>query len=168
MFQKGDYIIYRNTGVCQVSEIGIPENFPITEGKLYYFLVPMRGSGTIYIPTDSPVFMRAVITPEQADTLILSIPSLPELPPQYKDQKALVGAYKALVQTHDCTTLLQLIKSIRKKDSELTQKGKHLGKIDIQYKKQAEQMLCEEFSIALSIPLDEIPTYIQKRVEITA
>ena len=34
--------------------------------------------------------------------------------------------------------------------------------------KQAEQMLCEEFSIALSIPLDEIPTYIQKRVEITA
>ena len=68
MFQKGDYIIYRNTGVCQVSEIGVPENFPITEGKLYYFLVPMRGSGTIYIPTDSPVFMRAVITPEQADT----------------------------------------------------------------------------------------------------
>ena len=64
--------------------------------------------------------------------------------------------------------MLQLIKSIRKKDSELTQKGKHLGKIDIQYKKQAEQMLCEELSIALRIPLDEIPEYIQKRVQIIA
>ncbi len=168
MFQKGEYIIYRNTGVCQVAEIGVPENFPITEGTLYYFLVPIRGSGTIYIPINSPVFMRPVLTREEADTLISSIPLLPELPTQYKDQKALVGTYKALVQTHDCSTLLQLIKSIRKKDSELTQKGKHLGKIDIQYRKQAEEMLCEEFSIALSIPFEEIPSYIQQKVDAIA
>ena len=164
MFQKGDYIIYRNTGVCQVAEIGVPENFPITEGTLYYFLVPMRGSGTIYIPVDSSVFMRPVITREQAVTLISSIPQLPEVPTQYKDQKALVESYKSMVQTHDCTTLLQLIMSIHRKGSELTEKGKSLGKIDTQYKKQAEEMLHEELSIVLDIPYEEIPSYIRSQL----
>ena len=168
MFQKGDYIIYRNTGVCQVAEIGVPENFPITEGTLYYFLVPIRGAGTIYIPVNSPVFMRPVITREQADTLIASIPHLSGLPCQYKDQKALVETYKSLVQTHDCMTLLQLIKSIQNKELELTQKGKTLGKIDMQYKKQAKEMLREELSIVLNIPYEDIPIYIQQHVEITA
>lgn len=168
MFQKGDYIIYRNTGVCQVEEIGVPENFPITEGTLYYFLVPMRGSGTIYIPINSPVFMRPVITREQADTLISSISQLPELPCQYKDQKALVETYKSLVQTHDCSTLLQLIKSIHKKGLELTERGKSLGKIDMQYKKIAEEMLHEELSIVLKIPYEEIPGYIRQCIEVTA
>ena len=165
MFQKGDYIIYRNTGVCQVAEIGVPENFPITEGTLYYFLVPMRGSGTIYIPVNSPVFMRPVITKEQAVSLISSIPELPQISIQYKDQKSLVESYKALVQTHDCSTLLQLIMCIHKKGSELTEKGKTLGKIDMQYKKQAEEMLHEELSIVLNIPFEEVPSYVRQQVE---
>lgn len=167
MFQKGDYIIYRNTGVCQVAEIGVPESFPATDnGPLYYFLVPMRGSGTIYIPVDSTVFMRPVITKEQADALISSIPQLPQLPTQYKDQKALIESYKSLVQTHDCSTLLQLIMCIHRKGSELTEKGKSLGKIDLQYKKQAEEMLHEELSIALGIPYEDIPAYIRQQVTI--
>lgn len=168
MFQKGDYIIYRNTGVCQVAEIGVPENFPITENTLYYFLVPMRGSGTIYIPVNSSVFMRPVITKEQANTLIASIPKLPVLPTQYKDQKALVEAYKSLVQTHDCSVLLQLIMSIHQKGTELTEKGKTLGKIDMQYKKQAEEMLHEELSVVLDIPYEDIPTYIRQQIEVIA
>lgn len=51
MFQKGDYIVYRNTGVCKVAEIGIPEDFPATAQDVqYYHLAPVRGSGLIYIP----------------------------------------------------------------------------------------------------------------------
>ncbi len=164
MFQKGDYIIYRNTGVCQVAEIGVPDHIPTTEGTLYYFLVPMRGSGTIYIPTDSPVYMRPVITQEQAATLISSIPERSPMPIQCKDQKALVQSYKSMVQTHDCDTLLQLIMSVRRKGSELTEKGKTLGKIDMQYKKQAEEMLHEELSIVLNVPYEEIPSYIRQQL----
>ena len=48
MFQIGDYIIYRNTGVCQVVQIGIPENFSILDSDVqYYFLEPLHGSGTV-------------------------------------------------------------------------------------------------------------------------
>lgn len=76
MFQKGDYIVYRNTGVCHVADISTRENFAVdgTE-QLYYHLVPVHGAGTIYIPVDSPVFMRPVISKEQAHALIASIPA---------------------------------------------------------------------------------------------
>ena len=58
--------------------------------------------------------------------------------------------------------------SIHRKGSELTEKGKSLGKIDTQYKKQAEEMLHEELSIVLDIPYEEIPSYIRSQLETIA
>lgn len=169
MFQIGDYIIYRNTGVCQVVQIGIPENFSILDSDVqYYFLEPLHGSGIIYIPVNSTVFMRPVISKEQAMELIASIPTIPEQPDYSKDQKALHEHYKTLLQSHDCTALIQLIKNIHKKSAVLTAKGKNAGKTDLQYKEQAETLLHEELSIALGIPVEEVPAYIRSQIENTS
>ena len=165
MFQEGDYIVYRNTGVCRVEKIGIPEDFPAAAQDVqYYHLAPVRGSGIIYIPVDSKVFMRAIISKEEAINLIASIPSVEEHPDYSKDQKSLAEHYKALLQTHDCSALVQLIKNIYCKNRELNEKGKTTGKTDQQYMKQAETLLHEELSIALGIPFDEIPAYIRKQI----
>ena len=166
MFQEGDYIVYRNTGVCRVEKIGIPEEFPAAaQDVLYYHLAPVRGSGIIYIPVDSKVFMRAIISKEEAMHLIASIPSVEETPDYSKDQKALAEHYKCMLQTHDCAALIQLIKNIHRKSQELEARGKTPGKTDVQYKKQAEIFLHEELSVVLGIPFEEIPSYIRKQVE---
>lgn len=169
MYQKGDYIVYRSTGVCRVEEVGIPTDFPAAvQGVQYYQLSPVRGAGTIYIPVDSKVFMRPVISREQALELIASIPSIEERPNYSKDQKALTAHYKALLQTHDCITLVQLIKDINKKARVLSEKGKSAGKTDTQYRKQAEELLREELSIALGIPLAEVSDYIKAQLNAPA
>lgn len=169
MFQEGEYIIYRNTGVCKVAKIDVPDDFPAAASNvLYYHLAPIHGSGIIYIPVDSKVFMRPVITKEQAMELISTIPSIKEFPDYCKDQRALAEHYKAQLQTHDCTVLIQLIKNIHCKNQELNARGKTVGKTDIQYMKQAENFLHEELSIALDIPFDEVPTYIRKQIEIVS
>ena len=63
MFQKGDYIIYGNTGVCQVKDICIPDGISSdSNDKLYYRLAPVYGSGTIYIPVDTSIYMRPVLS----------------------------------------------------------------------------------------------------------
>lgn len=166
MFQEGDYIVYRNTGVCRVEKIGIPEDFPAAaQDALYYHLAPVRGSGIIYIPVDSKVFMRAIISEEEARNLIASIPSVEENPNYSKDQKALAEHYKSMLQTHDCVALLQLVKDIYRKNRELNEKGKTAGKTDMQYMKQAETLLHEELSVALGIPFEEMTAYIRKQVE---
>ena len=166
MFQEGDYIVYRNTGVCRIEKIGVPESFSSTDQEsLYYHLAPVRGSGLIYIPVNSNVFMRAIITKEEALRLIDSIPSVEEHPDYTKDQKTLVAHYKTLIQTHDCATLIQLIKNIRRKTKELSERGKPLGKTDQQYMKQAETFLHEELSVALDIPFEHVPAYIRQQIE---
>lgn len=166
MYQKGDYIVYRSTGVCRVDGIGFPADFPAAaQGVQYYYLTPVRGAGTIYIPVDSKVFMRPVISRAQALELIASIPSIEEKPNFSKDQKALSEHYKSLLQTHDCATLVQLIKNINKKASVLSEKGKTAGKTDLQYRKQAEELLREELSVALGIPLADVSDYIKKQLK---
>lgn len=166
MFQKGDYIVYRNTGVCKVAEIGIPEDFPATAQDVqYYHLAPVRGSGLIYIPVNSTVFMRPVISRQQALELIASIPSIEEKPNYSKDQKALSESYKSLLQAHNCTALVQLIKNVHTKKRVLSEKGKSAGKTDLQYMKQAEELLHEELSIALGIPFEEVPAYIRQKIK---
>ena len=166
MFQEGDYIVYRNTGVCRVEKIGIPEGFPAgAEDVQYYHLTPVYGSGTIYIPVTSNVFMRAIITKEEALSLIASIPSIEENPDYSKDYKTLADHYQALLDTHDCYALVQLIKNIYCKNQELLEKGKGSKKTDQHYRKQAETLLHEELSVALNIPLDEVPAFIQKQLE---
>lgn len=166
MFQKGDYIVYRNTGVCKVEEIGTLADAPAAvQDRLYYHLAPVHGSGLIYIPVDSPVFMRPVITKEQAQDLIAAIPLIEEKPNYSRDQKVLNEQYRALLNEHDCTALVQLIKDIRKKNRVLIARGKSAGKTDMQYMKQAETLLHQELSIALDIPYDDVASYIKNQLK---
>ena len=77
MYQAGEFIVYGTNSVCRVESIGKPP-FETEEDKLYYTLVPVTGTETIYIPTDSPVFTRPVISREKAEELINSIPDIEE------------------------------------------------------------------------------------------
>ena len=77
MYQAGEFIVYGTNSVCRVESIGKPP-FETEEDTLYYTLVPVTGTETIYIPTDSPVFTRPVISREKAEELINSIPDIEE------------------------------------------------------------------------------------------
>jgi len=90
VFQKGDYVVYRNTGVYKVEEIGTLKDAPAAmQDRLYYHLAPVHGSSLIHIPVDSPIFMLPVITKEQAQDLITAIPSIEEKPNYSRNQKVL-------------------------------------------------------------------------------
>ena len=71
MFQPGEKIVYGTTGVCIVQEVTPRDDLPGTApGTLYYALEPLSGSGVIYLPVDAPVFMRPVITRQEAEALL--------------------------------------------------------------------------------------------------
>ena len=74
MYQVGEFIVYGTSGVCEVTAVGQPDF--AEEGQRYYTLTPLRGTETIYVPVDSPVFMRPVITRAQAEALVAAIPSV--------------------------------------------------------------------------------------------
>lgn len=75
MYQAGEFIVYGTSGVCKVEAVG-KSPFEGEEDKLYYTLTPVAGTETIYLPVDSPVYTRPVITRAQAERLIAAIPSI--------------------------------------------------------------------------------------------
>lgn len=166
MFEKGSLLIYDSIGVCRVEEVGITTGIPVSDKtKQYYKLAPVFGSGTIYIPVDTKVFMRPVITKEAAEELLQKIPEIREDICDTHNQKVLEDHYKASLRSHECEDLIQLIKTVYLKKQNLEKTGKKTGKTDQQYMKRAKGLLHEELSIALELSVEDVEEYITRAVE---
>ena len=78
MFQKDDYVIYGNNGVCTVKDIG-PLDIPgVPKERIYYTLVPYYNKDSqIFTPVDShKVVMRTLIGEAEIMQLIEEISSI--------------------------------------------------------------------------------------------
>lgn len=166
MFQKGEYVIYGSSGICRIEGIGVPHGTPMSHsGKAYYTMTPMFGSGTIYAPVDTGVFMRPILTRGQAEQLIAQIPSIQAADFAGQDVRAMGERYKGYLGTHRCEDLVRLVKTVYQKGVALQENGKKLTKTEREYGKQAEELLHREVSIALGIPYEDVLGYITQRVE---
>lgn len=166
MFQKGEYIIYGNTGVCHVEDVCKRSDLPPEErNTLFYRLSPVHSSVTIYIPVESPIFMRPVITREAALALIARIPEIETDGFQAADPKQQAAHYKDSFKTHDCEDLIQLIKTVYLKNRALTDRGRRPAKTDTQYMQQAEALLHTELGIALGMPTEAVSDFIAQSMQ---
>ena len=168
MYQTGDLLIYGSTGVCRVLSIDRRQDYVdgIKQDKLYYRLKPLHQGGVIYTPVDnSKVVMRPVISREEAEALIDTIPTLQPMVCKAPTTQALTQLYQANLRQHSCRSLLQLTMSIHAKQAQAEAQKRRLGMVDERFMKQAEQLLYGELSVALDIPYDEVQPYIASRME---
>ena len=168
MYQTGDLLIYGSTGVCRVLSIDRRQDYVdgIKQDKLYYQLKPLHQGGVIYTPVDnSKVVMRPVISREEAEALIDTIPPLQPMVCKAPTTQALTQLYQANLRQHSCRSLLQLTMSIHAKQAQAEAQKRRLGMVDERFMKQAEQLLYGELSAALDIPYDEVQPYIASRME---
>lgn len=162
MFQPGDKIIYSSSGVCSVEEVAVPPFAGKNEkDRLYYKLRPVGSSETIYAPVDSPVFMRPIMTREEAEALVARIPSIGEETCSSRSIVMLRQQYEAILKDHSCEGYVALVKGIYMKGHS----GKKLGQTDQRYMKRAEDMLYGELAAALDISPEDVPEYIKKTIE---
>ncbi|MCD8355581.1 MAG: CarD family transcriptional regulator [Clostridia bacterium] len=164
MYQVGDFVMYGNTGVCRVEEIGHPDAVS-DQDTLYYKLSPVYDTEVIYTPVDTKAFMRPVMSKVDAEELIDRIPSIPDNVCDNRDMKMLSEKYRACLNTHENDDLIRLIKSVYMKNQRSIKAGRHMGQTDQQYMKRAEKMLYGELAIALSMEYDQIQPYIKRRVD---
>lgn len=165
MYKIGDLIIYGSHGVCKVEAVDTPDIFGIDKNRLYYTLCPLYNNGKIFTPIDTTVFMRPVITNAEAQHLISHIPSIRENINDTYNIKLMEGYYKESLQTHNCSDLVKLIKTIYAKEKIVVGQGKKLGQIDIRFMRKAEDLLYGEFAAALDIPKESVKSYIEEKVK---
>ena len=160
MFSVGDKIVYGENGVCTVEKIE-PLNQPgPNKGALYYHLSPLIGSGTYFAPVDSGVYMRQVISREEADALI---DSMPEIEPAICNDNRFnhVDAfYKELFRQHSNEALVAIVKGLR---CRMAQRKSRSSRAEATLKR-ARDMLHGELSVALDIDLDQVEDYINDRI----
>lgn len=165
MYKIGEYIIYGNDGVCKVEDVGVLNISGINKKRVYYTLKPLYENGKIFTPIDTSVFMRSLITYEEVQQLIESIPYIKEKKCNEKNSRLLQIYYKNLLQTHECSDLLTLIEGVYEKKDNAIKKGKKLGQIDNRFMKVAEGLIKDEFSVVLGIPREEVKNYIKEKIK---
>ena len=52
MFQKGEYVVYGNLGVCRVNDLVTRQFEGLDAAHPYYVLEPVYQGGTLYAPAD--------------------------------------------------------------------------------------------------------------------
>ena len=161
MFEAGQLVIYGNAGVCNIREI---RQNP-ADNRSYYVLDPLYQSCTISVPVDSKVFIRPIMTCAEANALIDRIPDIPAEPCQNRSVQQLTEHYRLSLESHDCSELLRLTKSIYLKKQNAAQQNRKLGSVDERFMKRAEELLFGELAAALSIPLEKVTEYIGIRLE---
>ena len=165
MYQVGDYVVYGGSGVCQVMGVGTPASSACDRHRAYYTLRPLAGTETIYVPVDTRVSMRPVLTRQEADALILQLPAFSECPVDTKNPQLRSHAYQESFHANDSAELARLLKTIHHKDSDARKAGRQPGKVDERFRKRAEELLYGELSIALGIPQDSVPQYIHQKLK---
>lgn len=168
MYEIGERIIYGSNGVCSIEGIQMLEVPHSDEKKAYYVIKPMYQDCTIAVPVDTKMFMRPIITQQEALCLIDSIPQM-EAEPYYNSAlRQLQEHYENKMSSHSCRDLIELALSLRKKKAHMMELKKKFGAIDERYLKRAEDLLFGEFSVVLEIPKTEVRQYISNRVRRTA
>jgi CarD family transcriptional regulator len=155
MYEKGDLIYYGNTGVYCVEDIGpLGHIRGCDPNKKYYKLTSIRRGEVTYVPVDTGVFMRPVLTQGEAETLLGQVHDIAERCCDSREPRVLRAYYQEMLDAHCGVELFRLIKSVNAKGRKLAAQGKRLGKTDQDYKKRAEHLLGEELAAALAVPLD--------------
>lgn len=157
MFEIGDKIVFGTDGVCVVDAVGSIEMEGISKEKVYYTLTPLGkvGNNHIFAPVESKrVVMRKIISLDEAKALLARIKEIEPL--EVPDERKREETYKAVLQSCDCTKMVQLLKEIHERKIARTAAGKKLPSVDERYFSMAENALCSELSFPLGKHKDEI------------
>lgn len=160
MYAIGEKIIYGENGVCTVEKIAPLEITGAAKDKLYYYLTPFIGSGTYFAPVDSNAFMRPVMSREEAEALIDSIPGIAPAICMDSRFNHVDAFYKELFKQHSCEALVSIVKGLHKRMGERKTKSSRAEAT----MKRAKDILHGELAVALGIDVSEVEGYISNRI----
>ena len=165
-FQKGEYVVYDNAGVCCIADITKMKFSYERVERLYYILRPINNqASTVYVPVDNEKQvqkMRYVFTKEEIDKILYSTKD--ECLVWNEDKKQRSEEFKKILSEKDQRQMLLLASCIYLKREELIEKGKKLSNADEQVLKEAERFINEEFAFSLQLSEGDTAQYIQSKL----
>lgn len=165
MYEVGSTVIYKNDGVCEITEI-IVKTFKDKEIE-YYVLNPVHNpNAEIFVPKNNPDLvskMRKVLTKDEIMQIIEAMPEEENI--WISDEADRKEKYKEILTTGNRTDLVRLIKTLYVHKQNQKQCGRKLHLADERFLRDAEKMLYDEFAYVLEIAPKEVLGFITSKLE---
>lgn len=155
MFCVGQTVLYGSNGVCMVDDVTEKR---IGKTKIqYYVLKPLcNNTSTLFVPTANQQLvskMRRILTEDEAEAILRDLPPCGDWNDNKQERSE---QFRAIITEGSCVELIRLIRLVRTHGQEQLAGGKRLHITDERFLKEAEKMICEEFSLVLHISRDEV------------
>lgn len=155
MFCVGQTVLYGSNGVCMVDDVTEKR---IGKTKMqYYVLKPLcNNTSTLFVPTANQQLvskMRRILTEDEAEAILRDLPPCGDWNDNKQERSE---QFRAIITEGSCVELIRLIRLVRTHEQEQLAGGKRLHITDERFLKEAEKMVCEEFSLVLHISRDEV------------
>ncbi len=156
MYKIGDKVVYGSSGVCEVSAISTLDSTAADRDRLYYVLKNLSTGGTAYVPTDSEVYIRAVMSESEAKVFLAQIPNISfdellKIPP-----KECQKAFRDILSSHDGLKIIGLIKFLKHIESAKRQQRKKLSITEERYLSQSLLVIESELMVSLGCSKNEV------------
>ena len=150
MFCVGQTVLYGSNGVCMVDDVTEKR---IGKTKMqYYVLKPLcNNTSTLFVPTANQQLvskMRRILTEDEAEAILRDLPPCGDWNDNKQERSE---QFRAIITEGSCVELIRLIRLVRTHGQEQLAGGKRLHITDERFLKEAEKMVCEEFSLVLHI-----------------
>lgn len=164
-FKKGEYVIYRSGGICEICEIR-RENFDGNGSKDYYKLRSVFDRRMqLFVPCVSPLAqkIRHIIARDELDEVIER--SKNETIEWINEPKLRAHTYTDILIEADNVKTLALFNVLNAKKKELESKNKQFGASDTRLLARAEKTVLEEFAFVLGITRDDVVPYLEEKMK---
>ncbi|MDL2293129.1 hypothetical protein LJC60_00695 [Ruminococcaceae bacterium OttesenSCG-928-D13] len=164
MFSVGDTVIYGSMGVCSITDICVPD-MPGASRECYVLVPQYVPNSKVYAPVENnPVVIRYLLTADQAESLIDSLPGITMFPVTGEKQ-AMYETYRGAIKSTDCVSLARLIKTLHQRKQHTLEQKRVVPSAEKEFFDTAERMLYGEIAAAMRMPLEAVPDYIAGRLE---
>lgn len=162
MFQIGDMVFYSGSGVCRIDSIASREFGD--EMKDYYLLIPVHApESAVYLPVDNEKLLSRMRSPLSSEEVKGIIRSIPERKVEWiSDEGKRKAEFTRILRDGNQCEILDLIRLIHLQQKKLRDAGRKLHQCDERAFREAQKMLCDEFSLALHIEPGEVEGYIDE------
>lgn len=165
MYNVGTTVIYKNEGVCRITEI--TERRFRDKNIEYYVLKPVhKDDSEIYVPKNNKELlgkMRKILSREEILEIIKTMPNEESI--WIADENERKEYYREILIRGDRTELVRLIKTLYLHKQNQKKTGKKLHIADEKFLKDAEHLLYDEFAFVLNIAKDEVLPFITGELE---
>ena len=164
LFAAGEVILYGNQGIFRVGDI-IQQDFSGTKLDYYELNGVYETQRKVFVPVKSEKLTSLMMPVLSASEVNSVIDSVDDENIWIDNEAARKEKYKSILSSGDRRMMLLLIATLYKHREACQSRGRKMHQSDERLFKEAEKLICSEFSYVLGIEQAEVGSYIAKKLE---